>query len=992
MELGHPRQQRQGGFKALLLLAVLSIHAAAVWAAVPVFAFDIPAGDAQKTLQQFYSQSKIEMLYLADSVRGTRTNAVSGQIDAAAALDQMLRGTPLEFSFEDDFSFVSIRPRQMIAGPVEMRTASMRSVSGDVQALSDNALYGEPQIDQVVITGTLLHGVLNITSPLEFVTKREMKRSAYATVQDALDMLPSNMGGGPSEDFATGGNFARGSAVNLRGLGAGATLVLVNGHRQPYSGTEADFVDLSNIAWSAVERIEVLPDGASALYGSDAIAGVVNVIMRKDVEGAETQVRFGSAPGGGQEKLLAQLFGTRWDSGNALLSYQYTERNGLDASARAYAASADKRALGGTDHRSVRSNPANILDPATFLPAYAIPSGQDGRTLASTDLLASTPNLQNQYAGVELLPDRSMHSVFVSATQQLSSRVELFSEVRFNERRTSQDYIAYDQILTVPATNPFFVSPFAGAKSALVSYSFLDDFGPLGLGAKTTTLSGTFGAEASLSDTWKLKFSGSYGRESMHYMLSNQPNSAALQAALADKNPATAFNPFGDGSETNPATIEAVRSTTFGYSQSKVDAVGLTADGELFSLPSGAVKLAIGAERRGEQLTRRVTTGASFDRDIQSTYAELAVPLIGEPGDEQALPRLELSLAGRYERYSDFGSSSNPKVGLRWIPSDAVKLRTSWGTSFKAPKLINLYDRTSDLAGLIPLRDPRAGAGSSLVLFSQGSNPDLEQETASTWTAGIDLAPRALGGAQLSLTYYAIDYDNRILVPGPPSPFDILLQENQWSSVINRNPTQEEINAVCTGNPLSGTTVKQCESAAVAAIVDLRIRNMASTRVRGLDMRLDHSIASRFGTFDLGLNGGYVFSFRQATSSSSPLLDVVNTVGNPLAFRMRGTIEWNERGWNLPGWGASATLDRFGGYDNSASDLVSRVAPLTTLDVRVSYRVPFGVGFLEGVEMALNAANVFNVSPPFVDAAVGYDAANAQPYGRVTSFSVQKSW
>src|SRR5262249_22447144 len=114
-------------------------------------------------------------------------------------------------------------------------------------------------------------------SPLEFVTKKDMKKTPYATVQDALQALPMNFGGGPSEDFSGTGNYARGSSANLRGLGAGATLVLINGHRQPYSGLEGDFVDVSNIPWSAVDRIEVLPDGASALYGSDAIAGVVNV-------------------------------------------------------------------------------------------------------------------------------------------------------------------------------------------------------------------------------------------------------------------------------------------------------------------------------------------------------------------------------------------------------------------------------------------------------------------------------------------------------------------------------------------------------------------------------------------------------------------------------------------------------------------------------------------------------------------------------------------
>src|SRR5262249_10226309 len=133
------------------------------------------------------------------------------------------------------------------------------------------ALAEEQKLEEVVITGTLIHGVLDIMSPLQFVSRDDMKRTSYATVQDALSGLTLSGGGGQSEDYAGNGNFARGVAANLRGLGSGATLVLINGHRQPFSGALGDFVDLSNIPWSAVERIEVLPDGASALYGSDAI-------------------------------------------------------------------------------------------------------------------------------------------------------------------------------------------------------------------------------------------------------------------------------------------------------------------------------------------------------------------------------------------------------------------------------------------------------------------------------------------------------------------------------------------------------------------------------------------------------------------------------------------------------------------------------------------------------------------------------------------------
>src|SRR5690606_1926264 len=133
-------------------------------------------------------------------------------------------------------------------------TASTRGQARDpYDDLARNLLGDEKNLQEVVITGSLIRGVLDIMSPLQFVTTKEMKRAPYATVQDALRALPAVAGGGPSEDFGTFGNFGRGSAINLRGLGASATLVLVNGYRQPYSGTEADFSDVSNIPLTAVD-------------------------------------------------------------------------------------------------------------------------------------------------------------------------------------------------------------------------------------------------------------------------------------------------------------------------------------------------------------------------------------------------------------------------------------------------------------------------------------------------------------------------------------------------------------------------------------------------------------------------------------------------------------------------------------------------------------------------------------------------------------------
>lgn len=1002
MDFGSPRRLFRQGVLNTLLIVLASFATTAAWAGGPKVFYNIPAGDASKTLQIYLQQTRIEMLYLTEKVRGRQTNAVSGNLEASEALEQMLSGTDLQYSFTPDFSFATVKTREEMqsgsaeAPRVEVAKASTQMESRD-QTQSMKELFGDQKLEEVVVTGTLIRGVLDMTSPLEFVTRKDLRKTPYATVQDALRALPVNMGSSFNESFGGVGNYARGVAANLRGLGTGATLVLVNGQRQPYSGLQADFVDLSNIPWSAVDRIEVLPDGASALYGSDAIAGVVNVIMRQDVSGFETLARFGIAPGGADQKLVSQLFGTSWSDGSALLSYQYSERTGLPDSARSYAANEDKRSFGGADHRSISSNPGNILDPQTFLPAYAIPSGQSGASLSIADLLPGETNLENRNEGVDLLPDRKTHSVYFSADQKLNDRLEIFSNGRFSKTEVHQLGAPQDQILFVPSTNPFSVNPYPSVPGTLLGYNFRDDLGLLNLSADVRSYVGTLGVKGQIGETWRLNLSGTHGSETLRTVIDNQVGFDALLTALADPDPATAFNPFGDGSNTNPATLDKIRLTQREMARSQVSAVNLVADGTLTRWATGPVRLAVGGEWRNEALDRdsfltKPRPSTSFGRIVRSAFAELSVPLIGDNNNARAIPRLELSLAGRYEQYSDFGTTANPKIGLRWVPFESLKLRTSWGTSFRAPKLTDIYDSSHDSVVLAPLQDPKSAVGTSSVLVLEGSNPNLSQETGRTWTAGIDIAPAAIPGLQVSLTYYSINYNDRILVPGPTPAVDILLQENTWASIIDRQPTREEIVAACESPAYNGSTVSQCENATVAAIVDLRVRNIAATRVRGLDLKVDRSFATRLGSFSLGLNSGYVLSFRQAASDTSPMSSILDTVGNPLSLRVRGTADWFQHGFDGPGLGANLTIDHFGGYEDNQSASTRAVGALTTIDLRTSYRTSAGIGPLDDLEFSLNASNILNRVPPFVDRSAGYDLINAEPYGRVVSLSVQKRW
>ena len=265
--------------------------------------------------------------------------------------------------------------------------------------------------------------------------------------------------------------------------------VFVNGRRQPLAGSDADFVDTSNIPWSAVERIEILPDGASARIWLRCNRRSGEHRDARGHRGAETQARLGSALGGPDEKMFAQLFGRRWDTGKWLFSYQYSERGSLAAADRRYTSNADKRPLGGTDHRSLMDNPGNIIDPSTFA-LLAIPSGQDGTHLSVGNLLEGRVNRSNFYESYELMPQRLMHSVFANVSQQIGGRVELFAEARMTQRKSRQRLRPHDDLIEVPEVNPF--NPY-DAGSVLVAYSFLNDLGPVTYAGSTRSFDGAVG-------------------------------------------------------------------------------------------------------------------------------------------------------------------------------------------------------------------------------------------------------------------------------------------------------------------------------------------------------------------------------------------------------------------------------------------------------------------------------------------------------------------
>lgn len=962
----------------------------------PIAHFDLPAEPLPQALIDFYHQSGIEPGFASTpQIDKAKSNPVTGVMASSAALTLLLKGTGYTFRFDTDNS-VDVIPEELEASQKPAVAVARNSAS---PAERPRVEQDRGRLEQVNVTGSLIHGVQDAVAPLIYLKQQQLAMTSFPTVEDALYSLPQMSLNGPREDLGIDNNYQYGAGLDLRGLGVGATLVLVNGRRQPLSGLNGDFVDVSTIPWSAVERIEVLPDGASALYGSDAVAGVVNIIMKDKFDGADTQMRYGSAVTGRREVMVSQLLGTHWSGGHAMLAYEYSDMTPLNAADRAYAANADKTPYGGGNYDSYYSSPGNILNPATLQPEYGIPTGQSGVGLTAAALTSST-NLQNQFAGVQLFPEVRANELYTTAAEDINNRAQLFFEGRFAERDALRSYFPDPQILTVPPSNPFYVNPYAGVPYTLVAYSFSSDFGPEIFSAKSRVYVGTAGLKTQLGETWQATLSESYGRQSLRSDEYNVADVAALAGALADPDPTTAFDPFGAGSYTNPATLHAINRDYPLHSLSTIESTRLVADGSLFQMPAGDAKIALGVERREESLSHDVadplisleqTIPQSYDRHITSVFSQVALPLVGDPTHPRAVPRLEVVAAGRYEHYSDFGGTFNPTVRIRWIPSESLKLRASWGRSFRAPTLDNLYDTSANGAGSVVLPDPKSPTDRSLVLVEEGSNPALRQETAKTWTAGFDLAPAFLPGSTFSLTYYSIDYENRIAPPAADNPFAILVNESEWAPVITRNPSKAQIAAICNDPDYQGS-VSACLASSPAAIIDGRLANLAATRTTGIDLQAGATFGGAWGRLDLGVTGNYVFEYDQAVTPTSPAVDIVNTITNPLALRLRGTIEWDREGPELPGPGATLAVNYTGGYKDPGSTLVPYVSPWTTLDARVVYRTRADTGWLGGIEFSVNVTNVLNHAPPFVDDLYGYDLYNVQPLGRVASADIGKRW
>ena len=826
--------------------------------------FDIPAQDASTAVTAFGLQAGVQISAPMGKLRGVKTPTVRGDMDTRAALQALLQGTGLVVASDDGRTIVlQMRPQEQGA-PSEPRA--------------------EVAVEEVLVTGSRIRGAPP-TAPVITVTADEIRNAGQADLGEVIRSLPQNAGGGQNPGIGnnqspsgqSNANVNGASSLNLRGMGPDATLTLLNGSRLSYNSINAA-VDISAIPTAAVSRIEILADGASALYGSDAVAGVANVILKRDYDGLTASARLGgSTDGGGTQHQYSLVGGRAWSNGGFIATYDNFHNTRIYAADRSF---------------TTGMHPDTTLYPKIARQSAILSGHQELSNWAriSADILYKTGEMEKQTGNIIGQP------------------------------------ISFRGTYTYPTFKSFGISP---------------------------------KLELSLPREWVGEISGYYGNDDTHLGSSIYTNGA--RSSLGN----TFYNNAARSAEAN-------------------------VEGRLFSLPGGDARLALGAGyRQNKMMVSRATNGVtSFAYDVAQQisygFGELSLPLVGPRNRFAFIDKASVTLAGRYEDYRAVDEVFTPKVGLSVDFARDFTFTASWGKSFKAPTFYQQYADKAVLLQTITGYGAAFPAGSTW-LYVGGASEDLKPERSKNWTASLRFRPAGIPGADLSVSYFNVDYIDRITTP--LSSTVGALTNPLYAILVTRNPSLAVIDAfiqsATTG--LQNLTGAPFNPSNVAAILDIRNRNVASQAYEGVDIsaryRRDGIVG---GAVTLSGSAAYLKSEQQLTIGA-PSVALAGTVFSPAQWRARGGAVY-DRG--------NITLSSFVSYTGAVTDNRRAVpvdgSSVTTMDI--GGRVRLG----HGVEVSANAQNLFNAKPNtiFTSAVTdtSFDTTNYSAIGRYLSVSVTKTW
>jgi iron complex outermembrane recepter protein len=734
-----------------------------------------------------------------------------------------------------------------LAAELAFAVAPERSTYAQATATNAPAARAQGgQLEQITVTGYVVPHVGEGAQPVTTLDRDFIERQGDQTVSEVLQRLPQNVAGFTPQ-VNSGLSFSpAASAVNLGGLGVNSTLVLIDGHRQtafpfPQNGFQS-FTDLNAIPLAAVDRIEVLRDGASAVYGSDAIAGVVNVILKDEYNGADIIGTYGISQRGDYETYHAQLTGgishniSDTSKFNVIVAFDYFTSSPINTSDRGFSLNTD-HALFGPDLTDLRSHsaPAGFFTGRTSGNSFTLIPGTSAPATAGDFTVNGGPNVFNpgeRFA--QLVPREERYGgytkVSYSPTQWLQFYDEFSGNHQFEKAKINPTPETSSDNITVPAGNPF--NPF-GENIQITALRDLE-FGPRITETTIDTYRNIAGVRLlNLPKNWFVDASFLYAEADGDSQGINFLSKTRLNQALAGTLPGFVgvfYNPFFDSngrSPNSPGLINAIKVATDRQVRTDLTEWAVKAGGEIVDLPGGPLTLGLGAEYRSESFvdikdvfsqTNDVVgeggtqnqAGKDYDR---AAYVEVTIPILGGKCSVPGMRLLEFVASERYDNYSTFGEAWKPKFSLRWKPFEDLTLRASYSEGFRAPSLAELF--SANLTAFTPIIDPTPPPGVSNsyeVQIISGGNPHLKPETAYAYYAGFVWSPGSVDpehswwGWANGLSVYA-DWSEilkRNVINTPPTQFVIdnpglfpgSVQRDAAGLIVNVNNPFQNLGAI----------------------------------------------------------------------------------------------------------------------------------------------------------------------------------------------------
>jgi iron complex outermembrane receptor protein len=836
-------------------------------------------------------------------------------------------------------------------------------------------------LDRIEVTGSRIKRVdIEGPTPITVISREDLQLSGDLSVADALRSATFNSFG--SLQQSSGSSAQSQATISLRGIGSQYTLILLDGRRvasSPSLGSASQ--NLNSIPFAAVERIEILRDGASAIYGSDAVGGVVNIILRKDYEGLEIAASVERPTRGEPNANSASITGgVSSDRGNMTFVVDHQERGmmfnrdratgipGLDPGVglsplgfpgTAYVYDSQDGSLGGD-----------------FLGSFAdprCPSALNSDPLFPNSVLVTTGYGTACYFNFSAVAanEASLRrdSMMVNGNFDITDSVSAFARVTANQSES------FGRYAPTPITGPFPTisgsnpnNPFAG--DALLLLRFVPG-GNRDSTVRDHMFDVLFGLQGTID--W---FGGADWEIATHhnrYEIDDIGQGFLLRSAFQPLIDSGAYNPFGNPNDPrNIAAVARASHTTQRLSKSRYAGIDGQINFDLFEMANGPVGFAAGFDYRDEFFSDNVddqsaagnvagTAGgnAQGERAAYAVFAEAVFPL---------LSTLNLDVAARYDHYNDFGNSTNPKVSLEFRPIESLLLRGSWGTGFRAPDLSSLYqsplqsfnnaiDRRACNGNVPGFQAPFNPCNSRQYENVSGGNPNLVAEESESWSVGAVFSP--IDRLTLSIDYYDITLEDQVGALPIQDILNIEAVDCAGSTAVNCSPLVRR-------NPNTGAIL----------LISANNQNIAGIETDGIDFEADYSFDTSIGTFSQNLTISHVLNFDQ-DEGSGVFLEQLDEAFTP-DMRAMLTLGWASGDFsatligNLIGDSEERT-DRNGA-------LGTRIPNWTTWDLQGSWTAPWNGKVTVGVR------NIGDRDPPLDNTLLSgpfYVNSQYDWYGRV---------